>query len=171
MDKAGDRPRRRATQQTSLARDETNAMLAVTFADAVPCPARAQRAGGSDMRRLAGTIAVAAIASALGVAAAEAQNIGGRYQVQGRNFNGSTYTGVAEIIVTSDTTCRINWNIGGQIWRGICMRNGQAFSAAYRLGNTVGLVIYQLNLDGSMQGLWTLADQNGVGQENLIPGR
>jgi hypothetical protein len=32
-------------------------------------------------------------------------------------------------------------------------------------------VIYQVRPDGSMTGLWTIADQPGVGQEVLIPAR
>jgi hypothetical protein len=108
---------------------------------------------------------------AVGATAAEAQSIGGRYQVQGKNPNGSSYSGQAEVIVTTENTCRIVWNTGGQISRGICMRNDNAFSAAYQLGNKIGLVIYQVRPDGSMLGLWTVADQPGVGQELLVPAR
>jgi hypothetical protein len=106
---------------------------------------------------------------AAGISAADAQSIGGRYQVQGKNFDGSSYSGQADIVITSETTCRIVWNTGGQISRGICMRNDNAFSAAYQLGNKIGLVIYQVRPDGSMLGLWTIADQKGVGQELLTP--
>jgi hypothetical protein len=105
------------------------------------------------------------------ITCAQAQSIGGRYQVQGKNFDGSTYSGQAEITVTTENTCRIVWNTGGQISRGICMRNDNAFSAAYQLGNKIGLIIYQVRPDGSMTGLWTIADQRGVGQEILLPMR
>ena len=54
---------------------------------------------------------------------------------------------------------------------GICMRNQNAFSAGYVLGDKVGLVIYEIMADGSMQGIWTVADQPGVGYENLFPVR
>jgi len=50
------------------------------------------------------------------------------------------------------------------------MRNGNAFSAAYSFTDgTVGLVIYELEDDGSMKGLWTIADKKGVGEEDLTP--
>jgi hypothetical protein len=111
---------------------------------------------------------------ALGLAAcfttpAAAQNVGGRYQVIGKNFNGSPYSGTAEIVVTSPTTCRIAWVTGGTTSRGICMRNGIAFSAGYVLNGKVGLVIYELKNDGTLDGLWTIADQEGVGGERLVP--
>lgn len=113
---------------------------------------------------------IAAIIMFVGLAsAASTQNLGGCYEVAGSNFNGSRYTGEAEIIVTSKNTCRINWYIGSSVWRGICMRNGNAFSAAYKLGSAVGLIIYRIKDDGSMVGLWTLADKNGVGKEVLVP--
>lgn len=100
---------------------------------------------------------------------AAAQNVGGRYEVQGTNFDGTPYRGVAEITVTSRNTCRIVWQTGNTSSRGICMRNNNSFSASYQLGNSIGLVIYEMAPDGSMRGLWTIADRNGVGSENLFP--
>ena len=48
---------------------------------------------------------------------AHAQEIGGTYEVQGTNLNGSTYSGQAEITVTSENTCRIVWNTGTEFER------------------------------------------------------
>ena len=39
------------------------------------------------------------------------------------------------------------------------------------LGGKVGLVIYKVNDDGSLVGLWTIADQEGVGAEVLTPAK
>jgi hypothetical protein len=103
------------------------------------------------------------------VASAAAQALGGNYRVAGKNFDGSTYSGTAEIVVTSSTTCRIRWVTGGTTSQGICMRNGTSFSAAYRLGNAIGLVIYEMKADGTLEGLWTIADKSGVGAETLTP--
>lgn len=105
------------------------------------------------------------------VATAAAQELGGNYRVAGKNFDGSTYSGTAEIVVTSKTTCRIVWVTGGTTSQGICMRYGTSFSAAYRLGNAIGLVIYEIKGDGTLQGLWTIADKSGVGAEVLTPMR
>jgi hypothetical protein len=112
----------------------------------------------------------------LGVAAAivfssgaHAVDIGGSYRVVGKNPNGSEYSGTAEIVVTTGNTCRITWVTGGTTSQGICMRNGIAFAASYVLGNDIGLIIYEVNNNGSMDGLWTIADTPGVGTESLIP--
>ena len=102
-------------------------------------------------------------------ATASGQSLGGRYQVIGKNFDGSSYSGTAEVVVTSENTCRITWVTGGTTSRGICMRNGVAFSAGYVLGNAVGLVIYEIKADASLDGLWTIADKSGVGHERLVP--
>lgn len=99
---------------------------------------------------------------------AAAQDIGGTYSVEGANPSGSPYRGTAEIVVTSRNTCRITWSTGSTS-QGICMRNENAFTAAYALGDKIGLVIYELKPDGSMEGLWTIADQNGIGREVLTP--
>lgn len=100
--------------------------------------------------------------------AASAQDIGGQYTVEGTNFDGSPYSGTAEITPTSENTCRIEWSTGSTS-SGICMRNNSTFAAGYALGNVVGLVIYDVMADGTMHGLWTVADHAGVGTENLIP--
>jgi hypothetical protein len=44
-------------------------------------------------------------------------------------------------------------------------------TADYILNGKVGVVVYELKGDGSLDGLWTLADQNGVGTERLVPMR
>ncbi len=103
------------------------------------------------------------------VTAAHAVDIGGSYRVVGKNLDGSEYTGTAEIVITSKNTCRITWVTGGTTSEGICMRNGIAFSAAYVLGKEIGIVIYEVNNNGSMDGIWTIADTEGVGSESLIP--
>ena len=117
------------------------------------------------MRRLAFAVG-ALVALALPAAA---QDIGGDYSVEGTNINGTPYQGTAKIVLTSETTCEIYWTTGSTTSQGICMRNGPAFSAGYVMGDAIGLVIYQVMDDGSMQGLWTVAGQPGNGTENLYP--
>ena len=100
---------------------------------------------------------------------AAAQDIGGEYTVDGTNLDGTPYKGTAKIVLTSETTCEIYWTTGPSTSQGICMRNGPAFSAGYVMGDSIGLVIYRVMDDGSMQGLWTIAGQPGSGTENLYP--
>jgi len=100
--------------------------------------------------------------------AAVAQDVSGLYNVEGRNFDGSRYRGTAGITVTSKNTCRIAWNTGST-FEGICMRNGSTFAATFGQGSSQGLIIYQIRPDGRMEGLWTVADREGVGTETLTP--
>lgn len=95
--------------------------------------------------------------------------IGGVYSVAGTNLNGTTYSGEAKITLTSETTCEIEWVTGDTTSIGICMRNDDSFSAAYRMGDVIGLVIYKVRPDGSMDGLWTIAGNGGAGTEVLTP--
>lgn len=99
---------------------------------------------------------------------AMAADVGGRYEVRGTNLDGSKYSGTAEIEITSSTTCRITWDVGTES-SGICMRNGIALAAGYVLGKKVGLVIYEIRNDGTLDGIWTVADEDGSGTEILIP--
>ena len=112
---------------------------------------------------------VLTLAGAVLAAPAAAQDIGGRYVVQGTGFDGAAYGGEAQITITSDVTCEIVWNTGGQISEGICMRAGNVFAAAYVIGGKAGMVIYTVAGDGSMEGTWTVSGSNGVGTEALYP--
>jgi hypothetical protein len=109
------------------------------------------------------------VAALLAAGSAQAQDIGGSYQVAGKGFDGSAYRGTAEISRTSDVTCEIVWNTGGQVSKGICMRQGDTFAASYVMGNAIGMAIYRVQADGTLAGTWTVSGQNGVGEELLIP--
>ena len=111
---------------------------------------------------------VAAIAAIGCCDAAAAQSVGGKYDVHGTNFDGSSYQGTAAITRSSDSTCRIHWQTGSTS-DGICMLANTSFAAAYQMGKDVGLVLYQLQPDGSLKGYWTIADEPGSGTETLTP--
>lgn len=105
----------------------------------------------------------------LTASAAGAQDIGGRYALVGEDFNGGTYVGSVTITATSDVTCEIRWLIAGDEAVGICMRQDNAFAASYVMNGNVGMVIYRVLKDGTLQGTWTVAGSNGVGKETLKP--
>ncbi len=119
---------------------------------------------GISMRKIILAMCVAGLAFP-----AMAQSIGGSYTVAGKNLDGSDYTGDAEITLTSETTCEIVWETGSTTSTGICSRNDDAFAAAYVLGDAVGLVIYKVQDDGTLEGLWTIAGKEGTGSEVLSP--
>ena len=91
------------------------------------------------------------------------------YTVAGTNLDGSPYEGEAQIRLTSETTCEIEWITGPTSSLGICMRNGPAFAAGYVMEDAVGLVIYQVMDNGILEGLWTIAGMEGTGTEILTP--
>lgn len=116
------------------------------------------------MKRLAAMTALLITASA-----AHAQDVGGQYRVKGTNLDGTSYEGEAQITASSDYTCHIVWTTGGSTSSGICMRDSNAFTAAYQLGDKIGLVIYLIQKDGTLDGSWTVDGVNGVGTEVLTP--
>ncbi len=118
------------------------------------------------MKTLCTAVALAAL---LVVPAAAQTAIGGTYTVEGTNFDGTAYKGEAEITLTSQTTCVIEWQTGGTESQGICMRNDDAFSAAYVLQDQIGLITYKVMEDGTLHGLWTIAGKEGNGTEVLTP--
>ena len=114
------------------------------------------------------TLILAAMVT-LGAQGALAEGVVGHYHVNGTNLDGSPYEGEAQITATSDVTCEIVWNTGGTTSSGICMREGNALTAGYELKGKIGLVIYLIQKDGTLEGTWTLAGVNAVGTENLTP--
>ena len=118
------------------------------------------------MRSLLVSAALCALAST-----ASAQTVGGKYAAAGTNFDGSPYKGTAVVTVSSKATCRIVWQTGGTTSQGFCMLMGNALTAAYKLGSSVGLIIYLVKPDGVLEGAWTVADKDGSGTETLTPMR
>jgi hypothetical protein len=51
------------------------------------------------------------------------------------------------------------------------MMAGKSLAASYALSGKVGLVLYQLQPDGALKGVWTVADQPGAGTETLTPAK
>jgi hypothetical protein len=110
-----------------------------------------------------------ATALALVAGAGFAEDLSGHYRVKGTNFDGSIYEGEATITATSEFTCEIMWNTGDTTSSGICMRNGNAFTAAYEMGGEIGLVIYLIQDNGTLEGTWTAAGVNAIGTETMTP--
>lgn len=117
------------------------------------------------------TFVLSLATAALLASPALAQHVGGKYQVTGTNFDGSPYRGAATISRSSNSTCRIEWQTGGTNSSGFCMLAGGSLAAAYKLNDSVGLVLYELQSDGSLKGTWTIADKPGSGTEVLTPAK
>lgn len=91
----------------------------------------------------------------------------GKYNVEGTNLDGSAYSGTAEITLASETTCVIEWETAGTKSTGVCMLNGDAFAAAYILEDAIGLIVYKVNGNGTLEGAWTITGKDGSGTETL----
>ena len=117
------------------------------------------------MRRF--LLALAVVAVAAPAMAAEFHE--GTYKVDGTNLDGSKYTGTADVKLLSDTTCSITWTTGQTSSSGVCMMMDGVVGVAYAQGQTVGVTMYHLNDDGSLDGIWTIAGQNGSGTEHMTP--
>jgi hypothetical protein len=102
------------------------------------------------------------------VTPASAQTVGGAYSVSGTNADGSSYAGMAEI-TWNGPACSISWQTGGSSSVGACLLTGNAFGAAYQLGDSSGLAVYQLQPDGTLKGQWTTIGAPGIGSETLSP--
>lgn len=114
------------------------------------------------------SMAVGLLAASSAIAAA--QELTGNYTVAGKNPDGSSYNGTATIAGTAGGVCGITWTIGsGQSSQAFCMRQGEVLGAAYVIGNSIGLVIYRLGADGVLDGTWSIAGQEGIGEERLTP--
>lgn len=102
------------------------------------------------------------------VGAALPQNVMGKYSVGGKNLDGSAYDGAAQI-TPNGSTCRIVWKTGQVTSEGVCMVSDKTLAAFYKLGSDYGLIIYEIQDDGSLKGQWTVAGKNGRGSEVLKP--
>jgi len=100
---------------------------------------------------------------------AEVLQLASSYKAVGKNGDGSDYTGTVSVKVISDTTFSIEWKIGGSVTKGFGMRMNDTLSATYMLNGQPGLIIYKVQNDGSMSGIWAIRGLSGNGSETLTP--
>lgn len=92
-------------------------------------------------------------------AAAQGQSLTGRYRAEGRNPDGSTYSGSVEL---NDAFGKITmtWKVGSQSYEGLGTRHGRVLTVDW--GDTHP-VVYVVMPDGSLHGTWA----NGTALERL----
>ena len=103
--------------------------------------------------------------------AANAQDISGRYRLEGKNPDGSAYSGTALIVVKNRNICTIERQLTTSFVDGICMLRDNRLAASFLQGDNVGVAFYELRPDGSLSGRWTIVEKNGFGSEILTPQR
>ena len=71
-------------------------------------------------------------------------DIGGKYKVEGTNFDGPKSSGDAKFTITSVLTCTIKWQTGQDSSSvGICMHRDDSFAATHKLEDSAaGLIMY-----------------------------
>lgn len=106
---------------------------------------------------------------AVSARAADVLQLASSYKAVGKNGDGSGYTGTVTIKIISDTTFSIDWKIGGSVTKGFGMRMNDTLSATYMLDGQPGLIIYKVQGDGSLAGIWAIKGQPGNGSEVLTP--
>jgi hypothetical protein len=87
----------------------------------------------------------------------------GRYRVSGRNPNGEPYFGTVSIVNRSGQYI-LDWQVGSSHYRGSGTLASNVLTVDWGDSSPV---IYALNADGTLAGLW----QAGAGEETLTPDR
>ena len=112
-------------------------------------------------------IATAAFLFVTTVVHAQSLTLEPYYKVSGKNPNGTNYHGEIFLKRLSTTTFAVRWNIGPSTYTGFGMRMNNMLSATYTINGRPGLVISEVQPDGSLNGLWAVRDVNGSGTELL----
>ena len=87
----------------------------------------------------------------------------GRYDVQGTNPSGTTYSGTVTVQKTGDTF-KVVWNIGGTQYTGTAIGNDDFLAVSYVSGGSTGLALFGEEGD-EWKGIWTYAGGTKVGAE------
>lgn len=90
-----------------------------------------------------------------------AQNVSGQYRAEGRNADGSTYSGIVQIADTGSSVA-VNWQVGNQAYQGTGYRSGDVIWIDW--GDTYPIVYVRMP-SGELHGTWA----NGRALERLIP--
>ena len=124
------------------------------------------RSGGSKSKFVMAMIALLLLCIS---AHADTLQLASSYKAVGKNPDGSAYEASVAVKIISDTTFSIQWKIGDSVIKGFGMRMNDTLSATYMLEGEPGLVIYKVQSDGTLAGIWAIKGQSGNGSETLTP--
>lgn len=108
-------------------------------------------------RSMIGLLAAATLAGPL---LAQQVGITGTYRAEGRNPDGSAYTGSA-VVAETNGAVQITWTVGNQTYSGSGARTGQVVVVNW---GQPAPVIYVVMSSGDLYGTW----QNGTALERLV---
>lgn len=94
-----------------------------------------------------------------------------RYQCQGEDFSGETYQGWLNVELQGETYV-LKWDVtfsGGnhQQYQAIGLRLGNTLSASWAGSGVAGLIVYQINNNGTMDGKWTVFGNKSTRMEQV----
>ncbi|MCA0450859.1 MAG: hypothetical protein LCH62_13985, partial [Proteobacteria bacterium] len=92
----------------------------------------------------------------------------GNYVVAGKDgTSGGGYTGTATLTQTSDSTWRIVWRIGGQVWNGFGIGDGKIVALNFSgHGRTGVMLLVAKDDDSGYQAAWAYTGDRTVGLED-----
>lgn len=93
-------------------------------------------------------------------------NIAGNYSITGTNPDGGSYKGTLEVITRGDVY-QFRWDAGSQ-YDGVGVQNGNVIGVSYTTGSNgkgCGVVDYDIQGDGTLEGKWGYWGQNEMGTE------
>ncbi len=116
----------------------------------------------TDFRKFSRRTALAGVAATFLAAplAAQQANLSGSYRAEGRNPDGSAYSGSA-VIGQQGNAVQINWAVGHQAYAGSGILNGQVLVVNWGQPDPVIYVVMQ---NGDLHGTWAA----GTALERLV---
>lgn len=109
------------------------------------------------------TLDTKAMGSEIALPLAASSSFAGDYSVLGTNADGSGYDGALSIIERGDVW-QLVWNVGSDTYDGIGITSGNVLAAAYG-GQGCGVVIYSVQSNGDLAGVWGMWGNNNLGTE------
>jgi hypothetical protein len=104
---------------------------------------------------------IAASSAAVDAVPSDLADLAGVYICTGKNFDGSTYEGVVEIVRQHDTF-HLAWVIDSEVVAlGMAIRTGSVLSVAY-FAELPGVVTYRIEAGNRLDGEWTVVGASGV---------
>jgi hypothetical protein len=102
-------------------------------------------------------------------APASKPDIAGKYNITGTNPDGGAYKGTLEVIMRGDVY-QFRWDAGSQ-YDGVGVQNGNIIAVAYTTGANgkgCGVVDYDIQGDGTLDGKWGYWGTNEMGTETAM---
>lgn len=100
------------------------------------------------------------------------KDISGNYEISGANeTGGGNYKGTLDV-TKRDEVYQMSWKVGADSYDGVAVRSGNTLAVAYTAGTNgkgCGAIVYKINADNSLEGIWGEWGVNSTGTEKAVP--